>query len=229
MILKMANEKWINIGIRVSLITVAAIIIIILITYYSKPNKQPVDNSDKAGIEKFNANDKFVKFADPVVSSTKTMEETPRKSMVPQSQPQPQPQPQYKNEPMVDTSKGPMPTDPYGMEDYIAVDYNQQPSPIGENAFFPQDRTKPEDLLPRDAANSKWAQVAPAGQGDVKNQNFLTAGYLVGKDTIGVAKKNPNLTLRAEPANPKTAVSPWMNSSIEPDQYRRGFEIGSSQ
>jgi hypothetical protein len=219
MILKMANEKWINIGIRVSLITIAAIIIIVLITYYSKPHEQPKDNSDKAGVEKFNANEsKFVKFAEPVVSSTRTLEEQPRKPMMPQ------PQYDYKTESNT-TSNIPIPTDPYGMEDYIAVDYNQYKN--DDNALFPQDRTKPEDLLPRDA-NSKWAQASPAGQGDVKNQNYLTAGYLVGKDTIGVAKKNPNLTLRAEPANPKTAVSPWMNSSIEPDQYRRGFEIGSS-
>jgi hypothetical protein len=223
MILKMANEKWINIGIRVSLITIAAIIIIVLITYYSKPRQQPVDNSDKAGVEKFNTNDKYVKFADPVVSSTRVLEEQPRKSMAPQAQPEYKTESKQQQQP----SNTPMPTDPYGMEDYIAVDYTQQPG-VGDNAFFPQDRTKPEDLLPLNAANSKWAQVAPAGQGDVKNQNFLTAGYLVGKDTIGVAKKNPNLTLRAEPANPKTAVSPWMNSSIEPDQYRRGFEIGSS-
>lgn len=224
----MANEKWINIGIRVSLITVAAVIIIVLITYYSKPNQQPVDNSDKAGIEKFNTNDKSVKFSDPIVSSTKTYEENPRKSMAPAMS---QPQPEYKNEPIMDVSKGPMPTDPYGMEDYIAVDYNQQQNPIGDNnnEFFPQDRTKPEDLLPRDCANSKWAQVAPAGQGDVKNQNYLTAGHLMGKDTVGNAKKNPNLTLRSEPANPKTAVSPWNMSSIEPDEFRRGFEIGSSQ
>lgn len=220
MILKMANEKWINIGIRVSLITIAAVIIIVLITYYSKPHQPPVDNSDKAGVEKFNANDKYVKFADPVVSSMRVLEEQPRKSMAPVAQPE------YKTE-SKPLSNIPMPTDPYGMEDYIAVDYSQQQG-VGDNISFPQDRTKPEDLLPLNAANSKWAQVAPAGQGDVKNQNFLTAGYLVGKDTIGVAKKNPNLTLRAEPANPKTAVSPWMNSSIEPDQYRRGFEIGSS-
>lgn len=221
----MANDKWINIGIRVSLITVAAVIIIVLITYYSKPQQPPKDNSVKDGVEKFNTNEKYVKFAEPVVSSTKVIQEEPRQMMQP---PQPQPEYNVRNNNTMSADKGPMPTDPYGMEDYIAIDYSQQNIQSGFGPMNIQDRTKPEDLLPRDAANSKWAQVAPAGQGDVKNQNFLTAGYLVGKDTIGVAKKNPNLTFRSEPANPKTAVSPWMNSSIEPDKYGRGFEIGSS-
>ena len=67
---------------------------------------------------------------------------------------------------------------------------------------FPKDKLKPEDLLPMDAANSEWAQVNPAGQGDVKNQNYLTAGYHLGVNSIGSTLRNANLQLRSELPNP---------------------------
>jgi len=94
-------------------------------------------------------------------------------------------------------------------------------------ACFPKDRLSGEDLLPRDAANSKWAQMNPAGQGDVRDANFLTAGYHVGIDTVGSSMRNPNLQLRSEPPAPTTPVSPWMISSITySDVNRRPLEIG---
>lgn len=90
---------------------------------------------------------------------------------------------------------------------------------------FPKDKLTPEDLLPKDAANSEWAQVNPAGQGDVQNQNFLTAGYHIGINSIGSTLRNPNLQLRSEPANPQMKVSPWLQSTIEPDLNRKPLEI----
>lgn len=90
---------------------------------------------------------------------------------------------------------------------------------------FPKDKLKPEDLLPMDAANSEWAQVNPAGQGDVKNQNYLTAGYHLGVNSIGSTLRNANLQLRSELPNPRTQVSPWLNSTIEPDLNRKPLEI----
>lgn len=140
----------------------------------------------------------------------------------------------FRDQPTV-SSQGPaapVPSEPGSNEDYIAVDYtsslDRAAGDAAGGACFPQDRLTPDDLLPKDAANSKWAQVVPAGQGDVKDQNFLTAGFHVGMDTVGQTRKNPNLQLRSELPNPKVAVSPWMNSSYEPDQYRRGFELGES-
>ena len=40
---------------------------------------------------------------------------------------------------------------------------------------FPKDQLTPQELLPSDS-NSKWSQMAPAGQGELGDQNFLTAG-----------------------------------------------------
>tara|TARA_Y100000389_G_scaffold190263_1_gene214939 strand:+ start:204 stop:749 length:546 start_codon:yes stop_codon:yes gene_type:complete len=90
---------------------------------------------------------------------------------------------------------------------------------------FPKDKLTPDDLLPKDAANSEWAQVNPAGQGDVKNQNFLTAGYHVGINSVGSTLRNPNLQLRSEIPNPQVKVSPWLQSTIQPDLNRKPLEI----
>ncbi len=93
------------------------------------------------------------------------------------------------------------------------------------NDCFPKDRISAEDLLPSDAS-SKWAQVNPAGQGDVKNVNFLTAGFHVGINTTSGSMKNANLQIRSEPPNPKGSW-PIMNSSYTPsDLLRRPLEIG---
>jgi hypothetical protein len=91
---------------------------------------------------------------------------------------------------------------------------------------FPRDRLTGEDLLPKDAANSKWAQMNPAGQGDVRDQNFLTAGYHIGINTVGQTRRNANYQLRSDPPNPQVPVSPWNISTIEPDLNRRPLEIG---
>jgi hypothetical protein len=116
------------------------------------------------------------------------------------------------------------PSEPINNEDYRAVDYQGQTLP---NDCFPKDRLSVDDLLPKDAANSKWAQVNPAGQGDVKDQNFLSASYMVGINTVGSSLKNPNLQLRSEPVIPKVSVGPFMNSTYEAsDALRRPLEIG---
>jgi hypothetical protein len=85
---------------------------------------------------------------------------------------------------------------------------------------------KPEELLPRDE-NSQWAQLNPRGSGDLNNVNLLQAGYLTGINTVGSSLRNANLQLRSEPPNPQVAVSPWMNSTIEPDLMRVPLELGS--
>lgn len=95
------------------------------------------------------------------------------------------------------------------------------------SSCYPRDRLTASDLLPTDAANSRWAQVNPAGQGDISDQNFLTAGYHVGINTVGSSMKNANLQLRSEPPNPRLAVSPWNVSTIEYNGVlRRPLEIG---
>jgi hypothetical protein len=82
----------------------------------------------------------------------------------------------------------------------------------------------PSDLLPKDG-NNAWG-LQPMGSGDYLGVNFLNAGYLTGIDTVGSALRNANLQVRSEPPNPQLVVSPWMNTTIEPDTFRQPLEIG---
>jgi hypothetical protein len=101
-------------------------------------------------------------------------------------------------------------------------------SQSGMQSCFPRDRLTASDLLPKDAADSKWARVNPSGTGDIHDQNYLTAGYHVGINTVGQSLRNANLQLRSEIPNPQNAVGPWMISTIEPDLRQATLEIGSS-
>ena len=98
----------------------------------------------------------------------------------------------------------------------------------GMQSCFPRDRLTASDLLPKDAADSKWARVNPSGTGDIHDQNYLTAGYHVGINTVGQSLRNANLQLRSEIPNPQNAVGPWMISTIEPDLRQATLEIGSA-
>jgi hypothetical protein len=110
-------------------------------------------------------------------------------------------------------------------EQYKPIDYKQAQV---ANDCFPRDKLTADDLLPKDAANSKWAQVNPAGQGELKNQNFLTAGYHTGINTVGTTLRNANRQLRSDPPNPQVKVSPWNQTTILPDLNRRPLEISGS-
>lgn len=90
---------------------------------------------------------------------------------------------------------------------------------------FPKDTLTSEDLLPKDKY-SKWAEVNPEGQGELKDRNFVEAGWHFGINTVGQSLRNANLQLRSEPANPQVKVSPWLQSTIGPDVNRRPLEIG---
>jgi hypothetical protein len=99
------------------------------------------------------------------------------------------------------------------------------PGPF-EGCFPKQKELSPEDLLPKDM-NSKWAQVNPAGQGMLMDRNFLDSGHHVGINTVGQTLRNANYSLRSEVPNPQYKVSPWMQSTIDPDVGRKPLEIGS--
>jgi len=89
---------------------------------------------------------------------------------------------------------------------------------------YPKDQINPQELLPNDP-NSKWAQVNPMGQGDIAGKNYLSAGALIGVNTIGQSLRNANYQLRSDPPNPQVKVSIWNQTTIEPDINRRPLEI----
>ena len=97
----------------------------------------------------------------------------------------------------------------------------------GNGGSCNQSQTDPKDLLPKDI-NSDWSNVNPANA-DLKNINLLSAGQLIGINTVGSSLRNPSLQERSEPVIPKTNIGPWNNSTIEADTLRRPLEIGSSE
>jgi hypothetical protein len=117
------------------------------------------------------------------------------------------------------------------------ISYIEQPQSLGSNdtgfqmnqlpsSCFPKDVLSSSDLLPADS-NSLWAQVSPSGQGSLADQNFLTSGFHIGINTVGQTLRNANRQLRSEPLNSQVKVSPWMQSTIDPDINRRPLEINS--
>lgn len=120
---------------------------------------------------------------------------------------------------------GPQPAQESGNEVYSSVNAataNGMGIPPSCNKASNQN---PADLLPKDT-NSQWAQLNPAGKGDLANINLLKAGYHIGIDTVGQTLRNANLQIRSEPPNPQVSVGPWMQSTIEPDFLRVPLELG---
>ena len=89
---------------------------------------------------------------------------------------------------------------------------------------YPRDQLTPGELLPKDP-NSVWAQQNPMGTGSLKGKNFLSAGALIGVNTVGQSLRNANHQLRSEPPNPQVPVTVFNNSTIEPDTNRRDLEV----
>ena len=56
---------------------------------------------------------------------------------------------------------------------------------------------------------------------------MLDAGFHVGVNSVGQSLRNANLILREEPPNPMVAVSPWLNTTIDPDLSRKPLIGGS--
>jgi hypothetical protein len=196
---------------RIVLIVLAAFVLFTLINYYNSKQQTNVRNTEKfyqdAAIQQkqtLNNNTMMSQQGSPKVNPALANEQQSNSLII--------------NKKNTDSIR---PAEDGDNSDFRAVDFKSSNLP---SDCFPRDRLSAEDLLPADAANSKWAQVNPAGQGDVSNQNFLTAGWAVGINTISGSLRNANLQLRSEPPNPKGAW-PIMNSTISPDLMRRPLEI----
>ena len=86
---------------------------------------------------------------------------------------------------------------------------------------FPRDKLSSKDLLPTNT-NNQWGNLIP----ELSDKNFLDGGASIGINTVGTCIRNGNQQIRSEPPNPQVIVSPWMQSTIEPDMMQRPLEIG---
>lgn len=77
-------------------------------------------------------------------------------------------------------------------------------------------------LLPEknDVVRDDAFEFAPK---DMTGVQFMLDTPRYGQDTQGSSNKNASYDIRSTPANEKV-VYPWMNSTIEPDLYRRPLE-----
>jgi len=123
------------------------------------------------------------------------------------------------------SSKPPMAANPVGMNSGPAnADGIQTVTSGVPSSCNRQEIANPSELLPRQ--DNEFGNMNQNGSGDLQNVNLLRAGYHAGIDTVGSTLRNSNLQLRSEPPNPTSKVSPWMNSTIEPDLMRVPLEIG---
>ena len=74
------------------------------------------------------------------------------------------------------------------------------------------------ELLPKEVNNDWFETDFSHAQVNVDDSNLVvTDRYIVGVNTVGQSLKNPSYDLRAAPVCPKYTVSPWQQSTIEPD------------
>jgi hypothetical protein len=80
-----------------------------------------------------------------------------------------------------------------------------------------------KDLFPADSY-SEWCKVVPNNDGDVNCKSLLNAGHHIGVNTTGCSMRNANRGLRSEPPNPQVQVSPWQQTTICPDPFRKPLD-----
>ncbi len=74
------------------------------------------------------------------------------------------------------------------------------------------------ELLPKEVNNDWFETDFSHAQVNVDDSNLVvTDRYVIGVNTVGQSLKNPSYDIRAAPACPKFTVSPWQQSTIEPD------------
>ena len=74
------------------------------------------------------------------------------------------------------------------------------------------------ELLPKEVNNDWFETDFSNAQVNVDDNNLVvTDRYIIGVNTVGQSLKNPSYDLRAAPTCPKFTVSPWQQSTIEPD------------
>ena len=86
----------------------------------------------------------------------------------------------------------------------------------GTNGDCPtEDLFDNSNYLPQEV-NNDWFDVQPEPI-SVKNRHLVNVTRPYGVSTVSSSLKNPTLDIRGTPACPKFVVSPWHQSSIEPD------------
>jgi len=104
-------------------------------------------------------------------------------------------------------------------DSYMLIPPNSMPDKKFDKVMS-KDKARPVlgsgDLLPKDE-NKDWFQVPNSKFNLMQAIDLEIPEIKIGIDTVGQSRKNATYDLRACPPNPKFVVSPWSNSTIEPD------------
>lgn len=74
-----------------------------------------------------------------------------------------------------------------------------------------------KDYLPKEI-NKEWFDTDFSNARNVNDDNLINPDrFIIGINTIGQSLKSPSWDIRGTIANPKYTVSPWGNSTYEPD------------
>jgi hypothetical protein len=128
-----------------------------------------------------------------------------------------------------DQSMNPMPANPHSAGGNAASSLGQEGRHPTDQQTYSQSVLSPEELLPKGGLGASWSATNPVGLADLKGQTaLLSPGYHYGINTVGQTLRNANLDLRSDPPNPRKAVGPFLNTTIEPDLMRRQLELGEA-
>lgn len=122
--------------------------------------------------------------------------------------------------------------DEFKPQDEMGAGYKEYSGMGRETAFAPysggekkklsdEDIFKSSDFLPKDK-NDDWFEVMPEPI-SVKSRHLINVSRPVGVTSIGSSLRNASWDIRGSPPCPKTVVSPWLQSTIEPDLNIKGL------
>lgn len=102
--------------------------------------------------------------------------------------------------------------------DYMLLPKDNLPDPKFHKVMPAETRQalQSSDLLPIDE-NKDWFQVPNKEFNLMQAVDLEVPEIKIGVDTVGQSRKNATYDLRAAPPCPKFVVSPWSNSTIDPD------------
>ncbi len=100
-------------------------------------------------------------------------------------------------------------------QDFAVFRTNKQEKCGGNQDCSPEELYDVQKYLPQEV-NDDWFDLVPEAI-SVKNRHLINITKPIGVNTIGSSKKNASYDIRGAPSCPKYVVSPFLNSSIEPD------------
>ena len=94
----------------------------------------------------------------------------------------------------------------------------------GSKKLSEEEKFNSSALLPKEQNNDWFDTCADVTKGlKIKNRHLININRPIGVATISTQRKNPSYDVRGNPANPKYVVSPFLNSSYEPDINASGI------